>query len=250
MGKISKLLSFPWPSNLGHLVTHCSRLSSPAGKHTKMTSHTPDVPSDSLNNAVSSSLQPHQPHFSLLFGGRGGGGYFHVDTSSKTQRPASLHKSRIQCIRRLLAFCWTNIRPTAPPIQEVHQLAASHAAFAAVKADGRVVTWGHPEHGGDSSGAQEQLRRGRGGWSEGGAKETWRVHWQTADDFLSCQDTILVASGSLEGIEQPTNRITSKMQRTLFRGGCCTLHHISSCSCFDVNMMTWPRLQAGAAREI
>ena len=32
------------------------------------------------------------------------------------------------------------------------------AAFAAILADGSVVTWGHPDLGGDSSAVQDQLR--------------------------------------------------------------------------------------------
>eukprot|EP00435_Cladocopium_sp_Y103_P047329 s492_g13.t2 len=38
---------------------------------------------------------------------------------------------------------------------------ASSGAFAAIHADGSVVTWGHEYYGGDSSKAQEQLRHVR-----------------------------------------------------------------------------------------
>ena len=40
--------------------------------------------------------------------------------------------------------------------QQMHMQAAP--PFAAILANGSIVTWGHPEWGGDSSGVQEQLR--------------------------------------------------------------------------------------------
>jgi len=39
----------------------------------------------------------------------------------------------------------------------VQQIQASERAFAAILADGSVVTWGSDEHGGDSSEVQDQL---------------------------------------------------------------------------------------------
>ena len=35
-------------------------------------------------------------------------------------------------------------------LQAVQQIEASYAAFAALRSDGRVITWGDDEYGGDS----------------------------------------------------------------------------------------------------
>ena len=51
---------------------------------------------------------------------------------------------------------------------QVQQLASTASAFAAIRSDGSVVTWGHPERGGDSSRAQERLK-------EVQQIEAWRV---------------------------------------------------------------------------
>jgi capsule polysaccharide export protein KpsC/LpsZ len=40
----------------------------------------------------------------------------------------------------------------------MQQIQASIGAFAAILADGSVVTWGHPAYGGDSSAVRDQLR--------------------------------------------------------------------------------------------
>jgi alpha-tubulin suppressor-like RCC1 family protein len=40
----------------------------------------------------------------------------------------------------------------------VHQVQATESAFAAILADGSVVTWGNPRSGGDSSAVQEELK--------------------------------------------------------------------------------------------
>ena len=40
----------------------------------------------------------------------------------------------------------------------VKQLQATGHAFAAILADGSVVTWGHPDYGGDSSAVHRELR--------------------------------------------------------------------------------------------
>ena len=42
----------------------------------------------------------------------------------------------------------------------VHRIHAASGAFAAVRRDGRVVTWGDPRGGGDSSAVKKYL----GGW--------------------------------------------------------------------------------------
>ena len=43
-------------------------------------------------------------------------------------------------------------------LRNVRHIQATHHAFAAILESGAVVTWGDPEHGGDSSQVQEQLR--------------------------------------------------------------------------------------------
>ncbi|OLP56422.1 hypothetical protein AK812_SmicGene48582, partial [Symbiodinium microadriaticum] len=43
-------------------------------------------------------------------------------------------------------------------LKNVQQIQASNGAFAAIRADGSVVTWGKPEEGGDSSAVQELLK--------------------------------------------------------------------------------------------
>ena len=42
-------------------------------------------------------------------------------------------------------------------LTNVQQVFATNRAFAALKADGRIVTWGHPGYGGDSSKVHDQL---------------------------------------------------------------------------------------------
>ena len=42
-------------------------------------------------------------------------------------------------------------------LDQVQEIRANAVAFAAILADGRVVTWGHEECGGDSSEVQDQL---------------------------------------------------------------------------------------------
>lgn len=44
--------------------------------------------------------------------------------------------------------------------RNVQQIYATQFAFAAILADGRVVSWGDPASGGDSSGVQDRLRQG------------------------------------------------------------------------------------------
>ena len=42
-------------------------------------------------------------------------------------------------------------------LYDVTEIAASSRAFAALRADGRVVAWGHPHCGGDCRRVQEEL---------------------------------------------------------------------------------------------
>ena len=42
----------------------------------------------------------------------------------------------------------------------VQLIASTKGAFAAVKGDGSVVTWGHKDYGGDSDSVQQQLKSG------------------------------------------------------------------------------------------
>ena len=44
-------------------------------------------------------------------------------------------------------------------LRNVRQIFGTRSAFAAVLADGTVVTWGDPQRGGDSSRVQFQLRK-------------------------------------------------------------------------------------------
>ena len=46
---------------------------------------------------------------------------------------------------------------TSQELRDVTQIASSHEAFCAVRADGRCVTWGGPKFGGDSSSVQVGL---------------------------------------------------------------------------------------------
>ena len=43
-------------------------------------------------------------------------------------------------------------------LRNVQQVHGTGGAFAAILADGSVVTWGNPHDGGDSSAVQDQLR--------------------------------------------------------------------------------------------
>ena len=47
--------------------------------------------------------------------------------------------------------------PWQAQLLDVKQIYASDAAFAALKQDGSIVTWGHPEYGGDSSTIQDWI---------------------------------------------------------------------------------------------
>ena len=51
-------------------------------------------------------------------------------------------------------------RQVQSELHHVQQIAANKGAFAALRTDGTVVTWGDPEYGGDSSEVQDQLRPG------------------------------------------------------------------------------------------
>ena len=43
-------------------------------------------------------------------------------------------------------------------LKGVQQIQASYGAFAAILANGSVVTWGHEDSGGDSGAVQDQLK--------------------------------------------------------------------------------------------
>lgn len=47
-------------------------------------------------------------------------------------------------------------------LRHVQHIAASNGAFAALRSDGSVVTWGDADYGGDSGDVQDQLRRAVG----------------------------------------------------------------------------------------
>ena len=46
-------------------------------------------------------------------------------------------------------------------LKNVQQIQASEAAFAAIRGDGSVVTWGDATRGGNSSAMQDQLKRSK-----------------------------------------------------------------------------------------
>ena len=48
--------------------------------------------------------------------------------------------------------------PQSSKVEDLRVLAQKSCALAAILADGSVVTWGNPAHGGDSSEVQEQLK--------------------------------------------------------------------------------------------
>ena len=79
--------------------------------------------------------------------------------------------SRAQEVVHFLRSCWINQwLPAGNPksggdcsrVQDrlvgVQEIQATQEAFAAILADGSVVTWGSPDYGGDCSAVQDQLR--------------------------------------------------------------------------------------------
>ena len=50
---------------------------------------------------------------------------------------------------------------TKDQLKHVRQVVASDGAFAAIRRDGSVVTWGNPGQGSDSKAVQEELRNVR-----------------------------------------------------------------------------------------
>jgi hypothetical protein len=46
-------------------------------------------------------------------------------------------------------------------LRNVREMHSTHGAFAAILADGSVVTWGHAKFGGDSTAVENQLRNVR-----------------------------------------------------------------------------------------
>lgn len=51
------------------------------------------------------------------------------------------------------------------PCRTVQRICATHYSFAAILADGSVITWGHQASGGDSSAVQNQLSNVKGIWA-------------------------------------------------------------------------------------
>ena len=49
----------------------------------------------------------------------------------------------------------SSLHPLRGHVQEIH---AADAAFAAILSDGRIVTWGDPNYGGDNKGVQNELK--------------------------------------------------------------------------------------------
>ncbi|CAE7711581.1 RAB2A, partial [Symbiodinium sp. CCMP2456] len=57
-------------------------------------------------------------------------------------------------IFQAFSFCSVKVRDQ---LQDVQKVVGTAGAFAAIRADGRVITWGDAEFGGDSHGVQDQL---------------------------------------------------------------------------------------------
>ena len=55
------------------------------------------------------------------------------------------------------ATCGGDSSAVRDGLKNVQQIQAARAAFAAILADGSVVTWGHAGFGSDSSAVQDQL---------------------------------------------------------------------------------------------
>lgn len=81
---------------------------------------------------------------------------------------------------------------------DIRDIAASDLAFAAVRADGRVVTWGHGRAGSDSLAVQAELKSLAGQWNMLGI--CWNDGWtnlqvwcfsykesQNLQNYLGCQ---------------------------------------------------------------
>ena len=56
------------------------------------------------------------------------------------------------------ATCGGDSGAVQDQLRNVQQIQASCGAFAAIRGDGSVVTWGNADFGGDSSAVQDQLR--------------------------------------------------------------------------------------------
>ncbi|CAL1129414.1 unnamed protein product [Cladocopium goreaui] len=63
-------------------------------------------------------------------------------------------------VRVICQMCSSSLAPNKMIIERPYpiRIVASHGAFAAVRCDGRCVTWGAEEYGGDSSQVQDQLK--------------------------------------------------------------------------------------------
>lgn len=81
---------------------------------------------------------------------------------------------------------------------DIRDIAASDLAFAAVRADGRVVTWGHGRAGSDSLAVQAELKSLAGQWNMLGIcwndgwtnLQVWCFSWkksQNSQNYLGCQ---------------------------------------------------------------
>lgn len=57
-----------------------------------------------------------------------------------------------------LALWWRQLRSKRTAQEQATKWAPPGAAFAAILANGSVVTWGNPKHGGDCSSVRNQLR--------------------------------------------------------------------------------------------
>ena len=66
-------------------------------------------------------------------------------------------------------------------LKNVQKIQASSGAFASIRADGSVVTWGKPEEGGDSSAMQELLKDVQATAPTNWAQDDGPLHPRTQD---------------------------------------------------------------------
>ena len=67
-----------------------------------------------------------------------------------------------------------HFKDVVPELHDVQQIAASNDAFAAIRSDGHVITWGAVSSGGDSSQVRDELCLGTRLQLETFAAEAWR----------------------------------------------------------------------------
>lgn len=70
----------------------------------------------------------------------------------------------------------SQLRVRQDELREIRQVVAAESAFAALRSDGHVITWGRADIGGDSSAVTEQLSHwARNGRATGGTTGGWML---------------------------------------------------------------------------